>query len=56
MDAEIEIERDYQEQLFRDEITEDFKKGRIGIVNGWLVEYADGEATPIADLWKGWFS
>jgi hypothetical protein len=29
----------YQEGLFRDEITEDFKAGKVGIENGWLVEY-----------------
>ena len=58
----------YAERLFRDEITADFKAGKLGIESGWLVEWhapcphpcagpAYGcppscSATPIADLWR----
>lgn len=42
-----------REKSFRDQITEDFKIGKIGIVNGWLVEYLDGaDAEPLADLYR----
>lgn len=56
-----------REQDFRDRISADFKAGRIGVLNGWLVEYNDPcpspcagveygcppscLATPLADLW-----
>ena len=56
------------EQEFRDWITADFKAGKLGIENGWLVEYNDPcpspcagvgygcppscMATPLADLWQ----
>lgn len=55
------------EQEFRDWITADFKAGKLGIENGWLVEYNDPcpspcagvygcppscMATPVVDLWK----
>lgn len=36
------LEKTYRERLFRDEISADFKAGKIGIENGWLVEYVDG--------------
>lgn len=31
----------FREAAFRDEISADFKSGKIGIENGWLVEYVD---------------
>lgn len=60
-------EQQFREQQFRDEITEDYKAEKVGIENGWLVEYVDrntcgtGEngahepgcgTVPIADLWR----
>ena len=34
-------EREFREQAFREEITADFKAGKIAIENGWLVEVVD---------------
>lgn len=56
-----------EEQKFRDEITDSFKTGKVGIENGWLVEYNEPcknpcagpygcphscLMTPIVDLWR----
>lgn len=59
-------ERELRERTFRDEITTAFRERRIGVENGWLVEYHDPctrpcteygcppscSMTPIADLWR----
>lgn len=50
-----EDEEDFRENSFRGEITEDFRTGRLQVVNGWIVEVVDGEATPVRDLYSGWF-
>lgn len=48
-------EPDYREDLFRDEITDAFREGKVQIYNGWLIEVDEmGEATPLMDLWKHW--
>lgn len=59
--------RAQREQAFRDEITQAFRERRVGIENGWLVEYVDMAnhrscteygcppscyTIPITDLWR----
>lgn len=46
-------ERKYREQLFRDEITADFRAGKVGIENGWLVEYHEPCKYPCAGVEYG---
>jgi len=41
------------DQKFRDEITRDFKEGRVGIENGWLVEYHASCPNPCAGIEYG---
>lgn len=50
-----QLHRDYQESLFRSEITEAFNKGLIRIEDGTLVDYSSGDAVLMQDLYPGWF-
>lgn len=49
--AEMEAaaaERAEEIQTYRDRLTADFKAGKLGIENGWLVEYNDPCPNPCA--------
>jgi hypothetical protein len=47
MEAAAE-QRAAMRQTYRDRLTADFKAGKIGIENGWLVEYNEPCASPCA--------
>lgn len=50
-EQDIRNERQVAERIFRDEITADFKAGKIGIENGWLVEYVPPCPHPCAGVY-----